>query len=543
VVKSIGVGRRRVWGFTVFTGPGWAWWVIAAVALVSLAWMLAALFRLFGRRADVRAVEREATALESALVGAGVPEGAVAYDAWSFRVGARFAGRVRIVAQGGRVSVAGPRVSDVLYRAWMWIQGVLLALVVPMSVAAVVLWDGRWALAALVTFAASWAVSMVGAGLWPGLGELGAVASGRFRALDFPLASVREVDVGRGWSKGGLEVALFPYRAAIDAMVGRRVVSFFAPDERGREVRFALHMTSDEDARELADLLRAAGRRVRSRAPRLAGGGRPMAQRRGFLDPTALLAKDRHAARLRRDFERSLAAVTPALVERYGAERAGFLMEDARAALARLAPRVPWIRGPRGVVFNAFLGITAQELAAFHAFRDRGHPPEEAWSWCHRVLDVRLRRVPAWRRRAVAWLMGSALIRRVVARRARGGATHRIGGFEVRYLAGDGEGFDYGVDYLRCANRDFVVANDGAAFAPFVCLSDLTLSDMFGWGLTRTETLADGCVRCDFRFRSGGPTRISSSLPHVQAAIEASLAASAGEELGGERGQRRGTAC
>jgi hypothetical protein len=235
----------------------------------------------------------------------------------------------------------------------------------------------------------------------------------------------------------------------------------------------------------------------------------------------------RRAASLRRDFERSLAAVWPALGECYGAERAGVLTRDARAALAWLAPRVPWIRGPRGVVFNAFLGIAAQELAAFHAFRDRGYPPEVAWSWCHRALDVRLSRVPVWRRRVVAWLMGSALIRRVVARRARDGATHRIGGFEVRYHAGDGEGFDFGVDYVRCANRDFVVANDGAAFAPFVCLSDLTLSRLFGWGLTRTETLADGCARCDFRFRSGGPTRISSSLPQVQAAIEASLEASA----------------
>lgn len=247
---------------------------------------------------------------------------------------------------------------------------------------------------------------------------------------------------------------------------------------------------------------------------------------------TATVSPDRRAAGLRRDFERSLAAVGPALLERYGAERAGLLMEDARAALARLAPRVPWIRGPRGVVFNVFLGITAQELAAFHALRERGAPPEEAWSWCHRVLDVRLGRVPVWRRRVVAWLMGSALIRRVVARRARGGGTHRIGGFEVRYLAGDGEGFDYGVDYVRCANRDFVVANDGAAFAPFVCLSDLTLSRLFGWGLMRTETLADGCVRCDFRFRSGGLTRIRSSLPHVQAASEASLAASGGGSVG-----------
>jgi hypothetical protein len=95
------------------------------------------------------------------------------------------------------------------------------------------------------------------AGLWPGLGEL-AVESGRFRVLEVPIATIRAVDVGPGWSKGGLEVVLFPYRAAIDAMAALRAASFFAPDERGREVRFALHVTSDAAARDLAERLRVA---------------------------------------------------------------------------------------------------------------------------------------------------------------------------------------------------------------------------------------------------------------------------------------------
>jgi hypothetical protein len=231
---------------------------------------------------------------------------------------------------------------------------------------------------------------------------------------------------------------------------------------------------------------------------------------------------DRRVLRLRRDFERSLAVVAPALAERYGPRLTERLADDARTALERLAARVPWVHGPRGVVFNGFLAITAQELAAFHAFRDHGYPPEEAWSWCHRALSERLARLPAWRRRLLARIMGSSTTRRIVARRARGGGTHRFGGFEVRYHAGDGVAFDFGVDYLRCANLDFVRVNDGAAFAPFVCLSDLALSEALGWGLVRSETLADGCARCDFRFRAGGPTRISSRSPRVQAAIEAS---------------------
>lgn len=60
-----------------------------------------------------------------------------------------------------------------------------------------------------------------------------------------------------GWSyrKGGLEVVLLPYRAGVDTMAEGLAVSFFAPDEVGREVRFPVDMYTEEHARELAEML------------------------------------------------------------------------------------------------------------------------------------------------------------------------------------------------------------------------------------------------------------------------------------------------
>jgi len=42
------------------------------------------------------------------------------------------------------------------------------------------------------------------------------------------------------------------------------------------------------------------------------------------------------------------------------------------------------------------------------------------------------------------------------------------------------------------------------------------LGELIGWGLTRTETLADGYDRCDFRFKKGGENKISSKTSEVQ---------------------------
>ena len=107
-----------------------------------------------------------------------------------------------------------------------------------------------------------------------------------------------------------------------------------------------------------------------------------------------------------------------------------------------------------------------------------------------------------------------------MARRARQQQKLRFGDFEVEYLIGEGDEFDFGVNYLQCGNYTFVKRLGGEEFAPYVCMSDIALSDAMGWGLIRTQTLADGCDRCDFRFKSGAATRISSKTPAVQEAIE-----------------------
>ena len=107
-----------------------------------------------------------------------------------------------------------------------------------------------------------------------------------------------------------------------------------------------------------------------------------------------------------------------------------------------------------------------------------------------------------------------------MARRARQQQRVSFGGFEAEYLIGEGNDFDWGINYLQCAILRFMMKNGGEAFAPYICMSDIALSDALGWGLTRTQTLADGCDYCDFRFKKGATTQVSSKTPEVQAAIE-----------------------
>ena len=235
----------------------WQGVVIGLVGVGAVRWLLAAVTRLFSARSSARAIVRRGSAVESGLVGAVVPSETRVFDGWSYRVGARFAGRGRIAIYPDRVPVAGQRVPSGLYKVWILLQSLLLAAVFPALAAAIMLLDWRYLLWTVGLFVLSFAVSMGGAGMWPGLGELTAEGEGgHLNALEFPRNAIREVDIGKGWSKGGFEVILFPYLAGINKLAEGRAVSFFAPDESGHEVRFALDMYAESKANELAGLLR-----------------------------------------------------------------------------------------------------------------------------------------------------------------------------------------------------------------------------------------------------------------------------------------------
>jgi hypothetical protein len=231
-------------------------------------------------------------------------------------------------------------------------------------------------------------------------------------------------------------------------------------------------------------------------------------------------SSNRETESLLRDFDETARLARRFLADRYGEEGADSLHRAARQHYQEIIPRIPRIAGPRARVLNVFLRITAQEVAAYKAVKARGGTAAEAWEICHEALRLRMDRFPNWKRWALGRFMHSGIPRRIFARRERKDEPNRLGDFEIRYLTGDGSDFDFGIDYLRCGNLELVKELGAEEFAPYVCMSDVVLSNDLGWGLIRTQTLADGCGYCDFRFKKDGETRITSKTPEVQETVE-----------------------
>lgn len=234
----------------------WQWLVVAIVAAACVVPMSFVVARMFARTADVPGRLRDATEFESGIVSGRQPANSLVLDGFSYRVPARFAGRVRVVTTNDAVTVTGPRAPSGLYRGWIWAQALLLALVPAGLAWALVRLDWRPLLVAVAVAVLSVAVMALGAGLWPGLGETEWIDDGRFKAVEYPRSAVSDVKIGEGWADGGIEWVLLPYKGAIDELAKDRAVSWYGPDGEGHEVRYAVHFRSKELAEGFARVLR-----------------------------------------------------------------------------------------------------------------------------------------------------------------------------------------------------------------------------------------------------------------------------------------------
>ena len=225
-------------------------------------------------------------------------------------------------------------------------------------------------------------------------------------------------------------------------------------------------------------------------------------------------------SKLLKEFDKTAGLMQDYLAQRYGEELAGRLYKETRQEYGKIIPEIPYIQGMRARALNSFLIITAQELATYRVMKEHGKTPGETWEVCHEAIKLRMKKFCKFKRWILKSLMFSNFLIRRVKRLAESGEQLKFGDFEVKYIVGDGKDFDWGVDYVACGNYNFMKSQGAEEFAPYVCMSDIALGDALGWGLNRTQTIADGCQSCDFRFKKGTKNKISSKTQEVQETIE-----------------------
>jgi len=210
-------------------------------------------------------------------------------------------------------------------------------------------------------------------------------------------------------------------------------------------------------------------------------------------------------ARLLKDFDRMAARVRRVLISRYGEEQAKALVSESRREYEALIPQIPFI-GERSHML-IFLLPTTRWLAVYRALQKRGVTVEDAGRLIYEMCEAEAKAIPGPVRRLMGYLWFSPLfLRRVRKRAAESQKRQYPGGYVFTFVEGGGRDFDWGIDYLECSSCKLLKAQDAMELAPYVCAVDKVSSELLGWGLTRTMTLAEGFEKCDFRFKKGGQT-------------------------------------
>ncbi len=167
------------------------------------------------------------------------------------------------------------------------------------------------------------------------------------------------------------------------------------------------------------------------------------------------------------------------------------LRTDAPAALAGLLPLIP-ADAPSGA--RSFYLATCYVAAVHRALPERSAADNVA------LVTQSLRRLARWLPgplvRLRRWLWFQPWYNRPFAKSILGPGPDSFVG---EYVPGPDKN-SFGVNYHRCGLQLFLARASLPELGPLVCGLDHLESEIFGLGLVRTGTLAQGAKMCDFRW-------------------------------------------
>jgi hypothetical protein len=227
------------------------------------------------------------------------------------------------------------------------------------------------------------------------------------------------------------------------------------------------------------------------------------------LIPTTYCAENEEA--LLAEFELDAARWRTVLSDCCGEPQADRLLGAARQAFMLLIPCIPDVGGDENP-FTRSLVESARCLALYQAMRAAGYKTREVGFVLFKAILWRGGE-PQTPASTVELLSPEALMERRRQGAERSQRRQYPEDYLYTFVPGDGQEFDYGYDFSECATLKFYRTQGASEFTPYYCALDFAYSRLYGLGLSRTQTLSEGGVKCDHRFKRGRPTELPPLRP------------------------------
>jgi hypothetical protein len=189
----------------------------------------------------------------------------------------------------------------------------------------------------------------------------------------------------------------------------------------------------------------------------------------------------------------------------FGDDVAETILRDTWQEYETLLPEVPYIGGEKNLNAENLL-VSAYCLAKYRVLKARGQTTEEVGKIIYEAYETATD-LPGWLRGVVGRLKyGKKNQERWSEQAAESQKRQYPGDWVFTFVEGDGEEFDYGLDFTECGICKLYHAQDADELTPYLCLMDDAVSKAFNRGLVRHKTLAEGADVCDFRYKKGRET-------------------------------------
>lgn len=203
-------------------------------------------------------------------------------------------------------------------------------------------------------------------------------------------------------------------------------------------------------------------------------------------------------------------------VKAYGKDAGEAIAKETMQRFEVLLPDIPYIGGDENRLTKN-LYMTAAMLAMCQSLRARGESVEGAARLIYLGASSFYSSFPT--RLLMRWQGRRNFSRKGMNQRRRDAAISRERRYPddwvFEFVEGDGQTFEYGVDYTECGLVKYLSREGASELAPYLCWLDYPLFALMRMKLVRTETIAQGGQRCDFRCSRGQPVQVKPEFLNV----------------------------
>ncbi len=201
-----------------------------------------------------------------------------------------------------------------------------------------------------------------------------------------------------------------------------------------------------------------------------------------------------------KNFKGLMGPATKVIAARFGKDFAVEVEKTTLKEFEALIPRIPYIGGRKNMLSDMPVrsGVI---LALYRALEKKGVPLVEFGKILEEITTAYMNRYPAPVRKMAGKLWMSAFFRRQLMKQANMSQKRNYDeDFVYEIIPGDGK-YKWGIDYTECGIVKFFKKQDEEELAKYACILDYLMFPAIGVELKRSGTIAEGCRRCDFRFR------------------------------------------